>query len=78
MSKTKLYNDSIVQKCIRTLRDENEKSNIFRIRKTLPKNEANHVQKETKPKVACRNCGKFYEAKYGIKTHQRKCQGSKN
>ncbi|CAF1053868.1 unnamed protein product [Brachionus calyciflorus] len=38
IAKTKLYSDSIIEKCIRTLRDE-KKNQLFRIRRTSPTKE---------------------------------------
>ncbi|CAF1025732.1 unnamed protein product [Brachionus calyciflorus] len=75
IAKTKLYNDRIIQNCLRTLRDENDKNQLFRVRATSLKNDD---RKEAKPRVECLNCGKSFEAKIGIKTQQRKCRGSTN
>ena len=83
-SRTAKYRNSMVQKCIRIIRDGSE--NLYRPTKledfVKKENELHRREKApdiklsivTKPKVPCPTCGGLYEAKYGIKVHLRKCK----
>ena len=77
-AKTKIYNESIVQKCIRTLRDDEVMKNLYKLTKPNKNIRIKEQNGNTeKPKVQCQNCGSSYEAKIGIKTHLRTCQVKK-
>ena len=73
-AKTKTYNESIGQKCIRTLRDENMKS-LYKL--TRPGEDILKLRPDIKvvePRIQCQQCGNSYEEKIGIKTHIRSCK----
>ena len=83
-TRTVKYKNSMVQKCIRIIRDGTE--NLYRPTKLedfvkkqplLQRREkAPEIQPpiHEKPKAPCPNCGKLYEAKYGVKVHTRSCK----
>jgi hypothetical protein len=74
----KIYNDSVVQKCIRTLRDDFDKQEQYRLKihRILEKEQL--VINKAKIKAESPTCNKLFEAKIGIKTHMRKCSNRSN
>ena len=77
-ARTKIYNDSVVQKCIRVLRDDFDKQEIYRLIKPSSLENIQLGAKVAKIKTKCPLCNKLFEAKIGIKTHMRKCQTVEN
>jgi hypothetical protein len=77
-ARTKIYNDSVVQKCIRTLRDDFDKQELYRLKipRTIEKGQLE--TNKAKVKAECPTCNKLFEAKIGIKTHMRKCPNKPN
>ena len=73
-ARTKIYNDSVVQKCIRTLRDDFEKQELYRLTRPSTLENIQLGIKNAKIKTECPTCNKMFEAKIGIKTHMRKCK----
>jgi hypothetical protein len=72
-ARTKIYNDSVVQKCIRTIRDDYSKQELYRLISPRTIEYEKGAVKIEKIKVECPNCNKMFEAKTGIKIHRRKC-----
>ena len=71
-AKTEIYNESIVQKCIRTLRDDENMKKLNKL--TRPGKDFSKLGPEikvVKPRIQCQQCGNSYEEKIGIKTHMR-------